>query len=48
MSKSITLKHIGYRCLGTALINLWDGKQCRVNMDAWDIDNDDTEYFIEA
>ena len=33
--KDITLKHVGYQCKGTALINLWGGGQSRVNMDSW-------------
>jgi len=40
MAKSITLKHVGFRCTGTALLNLWGGGQGEVEMDSWDVDTD--------
>ena len=48
MSKSITLKHIGYRCKGTALINFWGGGQSRVNMNSWDIDKEDRQSIVKG
>ncbi len=38
MTKSITLKHIGYRFEGEALLNLWDRSQGQgeITMDSWE------------
>jgi len=33
---TITLKRIGFRCEGTAKLNLWGGGQGCIEMDSWD------------
>ena len=48
MNKSITLKHVGFRCSGAATINLWGMGQSIVNMDSWDITIDDTQSIING
>ena len=48
MNKSITLKHIGYRCSGVATINLWGGGQSSICMNEWDIAIDDIQSIISG
>ena len=48
MSKTVTLKHVGYRCEGTALLNLWGGGQGTVTMDSWDTKKGDRESILKG
>lgn len=48
MKKSITLKHIGYRCEGIAVLNLWGGGQGEINMDSWDVKKGDRDSIVQG
>ena len=48
MEKTVTLKHLGFRCTGTAVINLWGGGQGTIDMDWWDCNTDDRKEIVKG
>jgi len=48
MDKTVTLKHIGYRCSGTAMLNLWGGGQASIDMDSWDTKKADRDSVVKG
>ncbi len=48
MKKSITLKHVGYRCKGTAMLNLWGGGQGTMEMESWDVKKGDRDSIAKG
>jgi hypothetical protein len=48
MAKTVTLKKVGYRCSGTAVINLWGGGQGEVNMDSWKTKNKSKKSIVKG
>ena len=48
MAKEVTLKRIGRRCKGTALLNLWGGGQGEITMDEWDTEKGDRESIVKG
>lgn len=47
MAKTITLKHVGFFCDGSALLNLWDGAHGTMKMDSWKIKTDTREEIVK-
>ena len=48
MTKKVTLKLIGYRCKGKAILNLWGGGQGSVTMDNWDTVKGDRDSIVKG
>ncbi len=48
MAKNITLNHVGYRCKGIAVLNLWGGGQGDMAMDEWDTKKGDRESIAKG
>lgn len=48
MEKSVTLKHIGFRCGGTATLILWDGNQGDITMNSWDTKTGDIDVIAKG
>jgi hypothetical protein len=46
--KSVTLKHIGYYCDGTAFLNLWGGGQGNIQMNAWSTQKGDRKSIVKG
>jgi hypothetical protein len=48
MGKTVELKRIGYRCKGTAVINMWGGGQGEITMDEWDTEKGDRDSIAKG
>ena len=48
MTKKVTLKLVGYRCSGTAILNLWGGGQGTMEMDSWDTKKGDRDSIVKG
>jgi len=46
--KTVTLKQVGYRCSGTAIINCWGGGQGEITMDKWDTTNKSRKSIVKG
>ena len=46
--KSITLKHVGRHCRGTATLNLWGGGVGTVDMDSWETEKGSRKEIVKG
>ena len=48
MAKTVTLKQVGYRCSGTAVVSCWFGGQGTIDMDSWDTKNKSKKSVVKG
>jgi len=48
MPKTITLKHVGFRCVGDCEVNSWDGGHGSIGMTPWDTKTSDKAEVVKG